>query len=97
MDLIYFQLHILPIDRYIVHILISYSLVINICLWGKVLVLFEATFDQLVALAVVGPIRAQQILQLREDARRGWVGYRVYATHHWAGAWEGLTDSGKTF
>ena len=36
--------------------------------------LSETTFDQLVELPGVGPTRAQQFLQLREEGRRGRYG-----------------------
>ena len=43
--------------------------------------LSEPTFDQLVELPGVGPIRAHQFLHLREEAGGKVMG--VFATQHW--------------
>ena len=43
--------------------------------------LYETTVDQLVELPGVGSTRAQQFLQLREEAGEG--SYSVFATQHW--------------
>ena len=65
----------------------------NFCLWGLALVLSEATFDQLVELPGVGPTRAQQFLQLREEAGGEVMGSCL--CNIGGVDWKGLADSGK--
>ena len=55
--------------------------------------LSEATSDQLIELPVVGPTRAQQFLQLREEAGGKVAG--SWLRNVGGVDWEGLADSGK--
>ena len=68
MDLIDFQPQILAYRQMYCAFIYNILFCTNFCLWGMALVLSEATFDQLVELPGVGPTRAQQLLQLREEA-----------------------------
>ena len=56
--------------------------------------LSEATFDQLVELPGLGSTRAQQFLQLREEAG-GEVTGSSWLCNIWGVDWKGLADSGK--
>ena len=55
--------------------------------------LSEATFDQLVELPGVGPTRAQQFLELREEAGGEVTG--SWLCNIGGVDWKGLADSGK--
>ena len=55
--------------------------------------LSEATFDQLVELSGVGPTRAHQFLELREEA--GWEVTGSWLCNIGGVDWKGLADSGK--
>ena len=57
--------------------------------------LSEATFDQLVELPGVGPTRAQQFLELREEAGAEVTG--SWLCNIGGVDWKGLADSGKIF
>ena len=57
--------------------------------------LSETTFDQLVELPRVGPTRAQQFLQLREEAGGEVTG--SWLCNIGGGNWKGLANSGKIF
>ena len=57
--------------------------------------LSEATFDQLIELTGVGPTRAQQFLELREEAGGEVTG--SWLCNIGGVDWKGLADSGKNF
>ena len=75
------------------HLFIILLFCTNFCLWGMALVLSEATFDQLVELPGVGPTRAQQFLQLREEADGEVTG--SWLCNIGGVDWKGFADSGK--
>ena len=95
MDLIDFQLQILMYWQIYCAFIYNILFCTNFCLWGIALVLSEVTLDQLVELLGVGPTRAQQFLQLREEAGGEVTG--SWLCNIGGVDWKGLADSGKLF